>query len=487
MRNNKEKIEKLLIIDSNSLIHRAFHAIPNLSMSTGERVNAVYGFLQIFLRVIEEFRPDAIAACFDMEGPTFRHKLAASYKATRQKAPDELYAQFARVREILQILGIPIFEKQGYEADDVIGTIVAQASFAKEIIIASGDMDQLQLVTKRVRVDTMKKGIGETVLYDPKAVETRFGGLSPQNIVDYKGLRGDVSDNIPGVKGVGEKTAIQLLRQFGSLEKIYDALEAKNAPTSPVSPSLRQKLLSQKEQAFLSRTLGALNMEVPIKIEIGLFSYEKLHGDQFLNYLQHLEFVRLVERLRENKSLKAKKLAPKQPGLFEQSQEEASSQKERRMHAMREKIEQFFRDGILSKFLYDVELELLPIMFHMEERGIKIDVPYFQELSKEISVEIKEIQQNIYKKAKREFNINSPQQLSQILFQELAISTKGLKKTPGRVISTAAAELEKLRNDHPIIKDLLLYRELQKVFSTYISPLPQMVDGEGRLHTQFDQ
>src|SRR3990167_1782518 len=226
MKNTK----KLIILDSNAIVHRLFHALPNLRTAKGELVNAAYGFTSILLKVLREFDPEYMAASFDVAGKTFRDEEFEGYKAKRQKAPDELYAQIPLIKEILRAFNIPIYEKEGFEADDVIGTISEAVSNGKdyrgvETIIVSGDLDTLQLVNKNTKVYTMRKGLKDTILYDEEAVAKRFNGLKPSQMTDFKGLRGDPSDNIPGVPGVGEKTAIQLLMDFKSLELIYKNLE----------------------------------------------------------------------------------------------------------------------------------------------------------------------------------------------------------------------------------------------------------------------
>lgn len=220
------KQKTLILIDGHALVHRAFHALPPLNTGGGELVNAVFGFTSILLKVLKDLAPDYIAATFDLAGPTFRHKEFEDYKATRVKAPDELYAQIARVKDVLGAFNIPVYEKEGFEADDVIGTIARQAKKDKvKTIIVTGDLDTLQLVDKDTEVFTLKKGVKDTVFYDEAAVRARFEGLGPEQMVDYKGLKGDPSDNIPGVPGVGEKTAIELLKQYGSLDELYKELE----------------------------------------------------------------------------------------------------------------------------------------------------------------------------------------------------------------------------------------------------------------------
>ena len=218
-------MKRLLIIDGNALVHRAFHALPSLRTKKGELVNAVYGFLSIFIKSIEQFSPDYVCACFDLAAPTFRHKEFKDYKATRAKAPDGLYEQIPKIKEILNKFEVPIYEEKGFEADDVIATISKHPRVEEiESIILSGDLDTLQLVDTNTKVFTSRKGLKDTILYDEKAVKERYG-LSPIQIPDLKGLMGDVSDNIPGVKGIGVKTAAGLLQRFGSLEGIYEVIE----------------------------------------------------------------------------------------------------------------------------------------------------------------------------------------------------------------------------------------------------------------------
>jgi DNA polymerase-1 len=225
MENNKEKTKKIVLLDGNAIIHRSFHALPPFTTKSGELVNAVYGFSSTLLAVIDKFKPEYIVATFDLKGPTFRHEQFEDYKATRVKAPDELYSQIERVKEVVKTFNIPIYEKEGFEADDMIGTIahtIDKENNNLETIIVTGDMDTLQLVNDKTKVYTMSRGLSKAILYDTAGVEARYGGLMPAQLKDYKGLRGDASDNIPGVKGIGEKGAINLLKEYGSLEGVYE-------------------------------------------------------------------------------------------------------------------------------------------------------------------------------------------------------------------------------------------------------------------------
>ncbi|HEX9721681.1 MAG TPA: DNA polymerase [Candidatus Paceibacterota bacterium] len=464
-------MKTLLLVDANSLIHRAFHALPPLSTSRGEMTNAVYGFVSILLRAIKELDPEYIAAAFDVAGPTKRHKQFAEYKATRKEAPQELYDQFDLVKEVLRALGIPIYEKEGYEADDIIGTIALKVSKQTpgETVIVSGDMDTLQLVNKNTKVYTMRKGMQDTVLFDEGAVEKKFEGLVPGQVADYKGLRGDPSDNIPGVAGVGEKTAIQLLQEFGTIEQLYKNMET----TGSVKPALKEKLLSQKKQAFLSKELAIIDTNVPLQWNVQDAAWKSYDKEQLRTLFNRLEFGSLLKRL---------------PGVQEDG---AEQRQEKGEHETMEKIERLREEQVLSEEVYKVEQKLVPVLRGMEKTGIKIDRAYFERLGtvmeKTLVVSRKDIQQG----AGKEFNVNSTQQLSQVLFglppDGMGISSKGLKKTPKGVVSLASPELEKLEGEHPVIKEILAYREIQKLYTTYVKPLPALADATNRIHTSFDQ
>ncbi len=220
-------MKRLILIDSHALIHRAYHALPPLTTKSGELVNAVYGFTSILIKTISSFKPDYIVAAFDAPGATFRHEEYKEYKATRVKAPDDLYAQIPRVKEILNAFKIPIFEKSGYEADDIIGTISKNLKGKNvEVLILTGDMDNFQLVGGNIKVIYSPPSASkEQIIYDGKKIAERFEGLKPEQLVDFKGLKGDPSDNIPGVRGIGEKTAITLLNRFKTIEKLYVTIQ----------------------------------------------------------------------------------------------------------------------------------------------------------------------------------------------------------------------------------------------------------------------
>ena len=297
----KEK-KRLIIIDSNSIIHRAFHALPPLTTKKGELVNAVYGFLLVFFKAIKDFQPDFIAACFDFPGKTFRHKKFKEYKAKRKPTPEELYQQIPKIKEILKAFNVPIFEKEGFEADDLIGTISRLAPQKQilpelETIILSGDLDILGLVNSQTKVYLLKKGVKEVILYDEKQVQEKFQGLTPKQLLDFKALKGDPSDNIPGVTGVGEKTAIELLLSFGSLENLYKEIEENSEKAKKIKPKLKETLIKYKEQAFVSKELAKINKNVSLDFDFKKCQWEKYNKERAIELLKDLEFYSLVPRL----------------------------------------------------------------------------------------------------------------------------------------------------------------------------------------------
>lgn len=290
--------KRLVLIDANSLIYRAYHALPPLTTKKAEPVNAVYGFLLVFLKAIREFQPDFIAACFDSPGPTFRHKKFKEYKAKRPPIPKDLVSQIPKVKEVLSAFGVPIFEKKGFEADDLIGTISEISPPDTEVIILSGDMDILQLINSRTRVFLLKTGIKNTHLYDQNMVKEEYG-ISPSQIVDFKALRGDPSDNIPGVAGIGEKTAIDLLKRFGNLENLYKELEENSEKAKEIRQKTRGLLLRHKKDAFLSKDLAKIKKDIPLRIGLEECSFEKYNREKAIEGLKKFEFYSLTEKLPE--------------------------------------------------------------------------------------------------------------------------------------------------------------------------------------------
>ncbi len=295
-----EKRTKFIIIDGNALAHRAWHAIPPLKTKDGRIVNAAFGFTSILLRVLKDLKPEYIAVTFDLKGPTFRHEKFEDYKAQRVAQADEFYEQFPIIKDIVRAFNIPIYEEQGYEADDVIGTLCKHPQVDKKNIlsvIVTGDKDTLQLIDDNTEVFTLRKGMSDTVTYDTKAVIEKFEGLTPAQMIDYKALRGDPSDNIPGIKGIGEVTAIQLLNEFGTLENLYEALEKKSKQVETIKERIRGLIIDQKEQCLMSKDLATIRTNVPMKFELEDCAIKSFNKDEVYRLFSSLEFQSLLVRL----------------------------------------------------------------------------------------------------------------------------------------------------------------------------------------------
>jgi DNA polymerase I len=285
--------KRLLIIDSNSVIHRAYHALPPLTTEKGEVVGAVYGFLLVFLRALKEFKPDFAVACFDVKGPTFRHEKYGDYKAKRPPLPEDLGRQIARVKELLPVFGIPVFGKEGFEADDLIGTIAEAApkeNPSLEVIILSGDTDTMQLVNEKTKVYNLRRGVKDIVLYDEEMVKEKYQGLEPSQLLDLRALKGDASDNIPGVPGIGEKTALDLLLEYETLENIYDNIAL-------IKGKIREKLMENKEGAFFSRELAEIKKDVPLGFSLENCRWKGYDKEAAAKALKEMEFYSLIDRL----------------------------------------------------------------------------------------------------------------------------------------------------------------------------------------------
>lgn len=522
-----EKPQRLVILDSHAILHRAYHALPDFSSTKGEPTGALYGLILMLLKIASDLKPDFIVAARDLPGQTVRHEMFEAYKAKRMKAEDELVAQLARAPKVLEAFGVPVYSHAGYEADDVVGTIVKQVGMRSDVetIIATGDMDTLQLVGPRTRVFTLRKGLSDTVLYDEQAVFDRYG-FSPAQVVDYKALRGDPSDNIPGIRGIGEKTATELIVEFGTLDEIYRELEKgpERLEKRGVKPRIVQLLLAGKADAAFSKQLATIHPDVPIRFELPKRHWHMAdNAGTIVPMLDELEFRALKERLRD--VLKIEHEAPAadrsgkeiDPAALEETsialwllrsdlttpdlQDILDFVGTDDFEKARESIFKTLREtGKLIAVYESIEKPLIPIVHKMNEVGIKVDVKYLKGLSKEYTKGLGEIAGRIYAHAGHEFNINSPKQLGTVLFDELKIGSGKQKKTstglPVRVTikrtqtgarTTREEELSKMADLHPIIADILAYRELQKLLSTYIEKLPALVAKDGRLHAEFLQ
>ena len=538
----------VVLLDAHAIIHRAYHALPDFSSSTGEPTGALYGLSNMVMKIISDLKPDYIIACYDLPQKTFRHEAYDGYKAGRAKADPALVTQLQSSRKIFDAFNIPIYDAPGFEADDELGTIseLLKSEHTK-VIIASGDMDTMQLVDgKRVQVYTLKKGINDTIMYDEEAVVARFG-FKPIFLPDYKGLRGDPSDNIIGIKGIGEKTATTLIQEFGTIEAMYESLKKDGAQEKfkklGISERIFNLLKEGEEEALFSKTLATIRKDAPIDFKLPeqtfwqQFSFEKVE-----KLFTELEFRSLFARLRSffsageaTKHLDnfTENLGPKdnfplreypkgEVDAFHPVSEYRTTPQEGNLNAKEieetaialwlvnseisnpniddilrfAKTQDFkvARDFIFGRLKGDgleqvyeeIEKPIIPIVHQMEERGILLDQKYFKKLSTEYQESLDEITQKIYKLAGTEFNINSPKQMAEVLFEKMGIKTNKKRGASGS-FSTKASILEELEEGNPIITEIMSYREISKLLSTYINVLPGMVANDGRLHAKFIQ
>lgn len=574
--------------------------------------------MMILLRAFRELDPAYVAITFDVSGPTFRHEAYKEYKATREKKPDELYAQIPLTQRILEAMHIPVFTKQGFEADDIIGTlsrIAVKEDKNIRVAIVTGDMDTLQLVDDHVSVHTLRKGVNDVVVYDAAAVREKLG-VGPDQIIDYKALRGDPSDNIPGVKGIGEKTAAQLLQKYGSIKKLYEALD-KGKADDDIKEGVRKRLLDDRKSAELARMLCEIRRDVPIDFTLQKSAFVFPSLEDVRPIFEELSFNRLLQQFasagpkqaamiptaetsssavvavsdaktvaafevalagqksvafrsvvaaedrvapdvesvvmcvagtiyvirdkallarvfentklqkichdlkRESAALAMLGIAPKAP-YFDlmlasyllhpgerrhaldavismygssgaDSGDESSLDEALRVITQFDAIATTLRKSLeeadLIKVLDGIEHPVALILGLMERDGIAIDAKYLQALSKDMAKKIAAIETRVYDLVGEEFNLNSPAQLGEVLFERVGIPVHGLKKTSkSKNISTAASELEKLRDRHPVIGEILAYRELAKLKSTYVDTIPELANTKtGRVHAIFNQ
>lgn len=526
--------KKLILLDAHAILHRAYHALPDFMSSKGVPTGALYGLATMILKIIEDLKPDYVVACYDLPQATYRHEAYKDYKAGRKKADGELVAQMQSSRDLFTAFSIPMYDKPGFEADDMLGTICEQMKKNDdlEIIISSGDMDTVQLVDDgKVMVYTLRKGIKDTILYDEAAVKERYG-FGPALLPDFKGLRGDPSDNIVGIKGVGEKTATILIQKFGTIENIYKALKKdKNQFEEVVSPRIIGLLEEGEEEALFSKMLATIRRDAPIDFKLPEKEWKQSVDIKKVEELfRELEFRTLGIRVKEVLGLtdafgssigasaagasaresslgdgahgaqaalviNAQKLRETALALWVLDSNIANPQLDDILafantdsfDKAREAILAEIEKRNLKKVYAEIELPLIPIVDAMHERGIKIDADILKKMSVEYHKELAKLEADIWKQAGQEFNVNSPRQLGEVLFEKLGLKPKNQKKTSGGQKSTRESELDKMKDLHPIIGQILKYRELQKLLSTYIDNLPSLIAEDGRLHTTFVQ
>ncbi len=595
-------MKKLVIIDTYALVHRSYHALPPLVSPEGILVNGVYGFMLFFLKMISDLKPDYIVATFDMAAPTFRHEEYKEYKAKRVKMPDNFYEQIQIVKDLLKAFHVPILEKEGYEADDIIGTITEKLKNEDiQSFIVTGDLDTLQLITDKVFVYTLRRGIQDSIVYDKEKVFERFQ-LEPDQLIDWKALRGDPSDNVPGVPSIGEKTASSLIKECGTLDNLYEKIE--HGEKIKVSPRILEKLKTFKDQAYFSRHLVTIQKDVDIEFDLEKAKLDSPTKDEVISLLNKLGFRSLIPKifnLEENISsakevslniisttLKTEELKQKINGeetigvlldfngerfgereikglgfsfldntlfylpsnLFPDFFEKQLDWPKKNLISfdakiILEEIEWFsdclFEDikilvwlldterknykfssiskfflgqetddsfsGSLSKLipLWEViknktaalgidnvweneEKPLVPVIASMEKNGILVDKNWLKKLSKKAEKKIYDLEKKIYQLSGEKFNINSPKQLSEILFEKLEISSSSLRKTATKKISTNVDELLKIKDSHPIIPLIIEYRGITKLKNSFLDTLPNFINLKtNRIHTIWNQ
>lgn len=516
---NTGKKERLILLDAHAIIHRAYHALPDFQSPAGEPTGALYGLSSMLLKIIHDLKPDYLAACYDLPKPTLRHEAYEQYKSTRAKLDDTLTAQLTTSRKVFAAFGIPIYEREGFEADDILGTVTELLKDRSdiEIIIASGDMDTLQLIDgKRVRVYTLKKGLNDTIMYDEQAVVDRYG-FPPELVPDYKGLRGDPSDNIIGVPGIGEKTGTTLIQEFGTIENIYKQIKKNEGALleKGIKPRIVTLLKEHEEDALFSKMLATIRTDAPIAFKLPEAVWHNgATLPTVIALFDELGFRTLRERARRvfggavdaseepseaNEAVDPKKLEEAQamtwllasditnPSLddvlaFAKAPTVAAAH-----DALTVRIES---TGRLDEVYENIERPLIPVLRKMEQHGVCIDRDVLAGLAQKYRTELTEIEKRIFKAAGHEFNVSSPKQLGDVLFDELGLKNPGgktQKKTATGQRSTKESELEKLRVAHPIIGDILEYRQVGKLLGTYLETMPALLDKDGRLHAQFLQ
>ncbi|MED3761591.1 DNA polymerase I [Peribacillus frigoritolerans] len=604
--------KKLVLIDGNSIAYRAFFALPLLNNDKGVHTNSVYGFTMMLNRILEEEKPTHILVAFDAGKTTFRHASFKEYKGGRQKTPPELSEQFPFIRELLDCFQIKRYELENYEADDIIGTLSLQAEKdGFEVKVISGDKDLTQLSSPSTTVSITKKGITEIEEYTPKHIHEKYG-LSPLQIIDLKGLMGDASDNIPGIPGVGEKTALKLLHQFETVENLLQSIDEVSGQ------KLKEKIEEHKDLALLSKELATITREAPLEVSVNETEYTGMDQDRVISFYKELGFSTLLDKLdvTESAPLEQEKIevhtAEMTEGMFadegalyveilednyhradiigiaisneqghfyfhgedalssdafkswaeDETKKKTVFDAKRTVVALRHRgveIKGIDFDVFLASYILDpaesvdevaeitktqgtirletddvfygkgakrkipeeaelrehiarkskaifslkepmidklqefeqyhlfteLELPLSIILANMEWQGIKVDIGRLKNMGQELAIRLRNIEARIFELAGEAFNINSPKQLGAILFEKLELPVMKKTKTG---YSTSADVLEKLESKHDIVKEILLYRQLGKLQSTYIEGLLKVVNGKtDKVHTRFNQ
>ncbi len=503
----KSPKKTIVLLDAHAILHRGYHAMGGFATRDGKPTGALYGFITMVLRIYEDIKPDYIAACFDLPKPTFRHLSYDGYKAGRSKTDDALITQIQEAYSLCEALCIPVYKEEGFEADDLLGTISEQLKKHENtrVIIASGDMDTFQLIDgDLVTVYTLKKA-NEAVLYTTDTVVARFG-FPPKYIPDYKGLAGDTSDNIIGIKGIGDKTATELIKRYGTIEEMYVVLrkDRQTLLDDGFKERIVKLLEDGEEDALFSKTLATIRRDAEtVYVEPEKEWNETLDIQKYQAMCDLYEFRSLRNRLHVVKgevveepliiisdealdefrvmvNLLHSEMTNATFVDIQNSTKEATEEKVR--EALLQQLEQ---EKLLDLFI-TVEKPIIGILKEMNRVGISLDVKKLQIMSKEIHAQVTILEQKIHELVGQEFNIASPKQLGEVLYEKMGLGSK-IKKTKTGQKSTNVTELEKIRDEHSVVPLILEYRELTKLLSTYVDLLPTFVKEDGKIHAHFIQ
>ena len=513
-------MKTLLLIDAYAMIYRAYYAFiraPRMN-SRGENTSAIFGFIVTFEDLLKRLKPSHIAVAFDPAGPTFRHEAFEQYKAQRQETPEDIRWAVPRIKQILQAMNVPVLEVPGYEADDLIGTLAHKAEKEGfEVYMATPDKDYGQLVSEHIFMYRPRHTGGFEKL-GPQEVCEKYGLQNQSQVIDLLGLMGDSSDNIPGCKGVGEKTAVQLLQQFGSIDNLL-------ANTDQLKGALQRKVQEQVEDIRFSYFLATIKTDVPIDFDAQSLVYQEKNWDKLAPLYRELEFNSLLKQapnqqnslpsgrsgIGSKKSTKPEatldlfaSINPETTPLplrndTEGLPNDTSDSVEGRLVSYLLNPEVAFNpnqpinwdalkaDSSLWNLYQEVELPLSAILREMEQAGVRIDVPMLKQAETQLNEELQTLEQQIYTSASTTFNINSPKQVGEVLFDQLQLDAKAKKSKNGQY-STSEEVLLALKPKHPVVGMILAYRELKKLISTYISALPTYINpATGKIHTTYNQ
>ena len=502
-------MRNLLLIDAYAMIYRAYYAFiraPRMN-SRGENTSAIFGFVVTFEDLLKRLKPSHIAVAFDPAGPTFRHEAFEQYKAQRQETPEDIRWAVPRIKQILQAMNVPILEVSGYEADDVIGTIAHKAEKEEfDVYMATPDKDYGQLVTEHIFMYRPRHTGGFEKL-GPQEVCEKYGLQNQLQVIDLLGLMGDSSDNIPGCKGVGEKTAVQLLQQFGSIDNLL-------ANTDQLKGALQRKVQEQVEEIRFSRFLATIKTDVPIEFDAQSLVYQERNWEQLTSLYRELEFNSLLKQVPSKQAQltpkSAKKVKPQEATLdlfaamshdtentIQQKSVEDDTEARLVSYLLNPEVaynpnqpinwEALKADTSLWNLYKEVELPLSAILREMEQAGVRIDVAMLKQAETQLNDELQTLEKQIYVAAEATFNINSPKQVGEVLFDQLKLDTKAKKSKTGQY-STSEEVLLALKPKHPVVGLILEYRELKKLISTYISSLPNYINpATGKIHTTYNQ